>query len=102
MRTLKTLEQMVRMVLGVRPETRDSDKELALIIWNEFYGINPWAPVCEVLRNESIPSIESIGRVRRKVQEKNECLRGKRDRERIEAQRDFIEYALTDTEGGKI
>lgn len=102
MRTLNTLESMIRPVLELKPETRNNDKELALTIWNTYYGVNPWAPVCEVLRNDLIPSIESIGRVRRKVQEKNEALRGERDRERIKAQKDFIEYALTDTEGDKI
>ena len=98
MRSLLTLEAMVRPVLERKPETRDSDKELAITIWNTYYGINPWAPVCEVLRNECIPSIESIGRVRRKIQEKDETLRGSRKKEqaRLEAQEDFIEYALTD------
>lgn len=98
MRSLLTLEAMVRPILERKPETRDSDKELALTIWNTYYGINPWAPVCEVMRNECIPSIESIGRVRRRIQEKDETLRGsrKKEQERLEAQVDFIEYAISD------
>lgn len=98
MRSLLTLEAMVRPVLEKKPETRDSDKELALTIWNTYYGINPWAPMCEVMRNDCIPSIESIGRCRRKIQEKDETLRGSRrkEQERMEAQEKFIEYALAD------
>lgn len=98
MRSLLTLEAMIRPVLEQKPETRDSDKELALTIWNTYYGVNPWAPVCEVLRDECIPSIESIGRCRRKIQEKDESLRGIKHKEkiRIERQKSFIEYALLD------
>ena len=98
MRSLLTLEAMTRRILTKRPETRDSDKELALVLWNTYYGINPWAPVCEVLRNECIPSIESIGRCRRKIQEKDESLRGSKRKEKIrmKQQEIFIEYALSD------
>lgn len=98
MRSLLTLEAMIRPVLERKPETRDSDTELALTVWNTYYGINPWAPVCEVMRNECIPSIESIGRCRRKIQEKDETLRGSRHKEKIRMaeQERFIEYALTD------
>lgn len=98
MRSLLTLEAMVRPVLERKPITRDSDKELALVIWNTYYGINPWSPVCEVMRNECIPSIESIGRCRRKIQEKDETLRGSRRKEqiRMNEQEKFIEYALLD------
>lgn len=98
MRSLLTLEAMIRPVLERKPETRDSDTELALTIWYTYYGIDPYAPVCEVMRNECIPSIESIGRCRRKIQEKDETLRGSRRKEqiRLEAQESFIEYALLD------
>ena len=98
MRSLLTLEAMIRPVLEQKLETRDSDKELALTIWNTYYGVNPWAPVCEVMRDECIPSIESIGRCRRKIQEKDESLRGTKHKEKIrmERQKSFIEYALLD------
>lgn len=96
MRSLLTLEQMIKPILENKPETRDNDKELALNIWTAYYGINPWAPVCEVLRNECVPSLESIGRVRRKIQAEDESLRGSKRKEdiRIKAQADYIEYAL--------
>ena len=98
MRSLLTLEAMIIPVLEKKPETRDSDKELALTIWNTYYGINPWAPLCEVMRNECIPSIESIGRCRRKIQEKDETLRGSKRKEqiRMKEQERYIEYALLD------
>lgn len=98
MRSLFTLENMTRIVLKEMPATRDEDNELALQIWQKFYGVNPWAPVSEILRNECLPSIESIGRTRRKIQAKEESLRGSAEKEqmRLDAQADFIEYALTD------
>lgn len=98
MRSLLTLEAMVRPILERKPETRDSDKELAITVWNTYYGINPYAPVCEVLRNDCIPSIESIGRCRRKIQETDESLRGSKRKEKIRMaeQERFIEYALLD------
>lgn len=103
MKTLWTLEQMVKPVLMAKPDTRDSDKELALEVWRLYYGVSPWTPVEDVLRNDKIPSIESIGRVRRKVQEANVSLRGKRrEKTRMEAQKDYIEYAKTDSTSDKI
>ena len=95
MERLLRLEDMIEPVLRSDPKTRDSDQELTLKIWNVFFGVNPWAPVCEVMRNKKLPSQESIGRVRRKLQEKDETLRGSRrkEKERIDAQLDFIQYA---------
>lgn len=95
MERLLRLEDMIEPVLRDYPKTRDSDRELTYRIWTKYFGINPWSPICEVLRNEAIPSVESIGRVRRKLQEKDETLRGSRrkEKERIDAQLDFITYA---------
>lgn len=93
MKTLYTLEQMIRPILRARPETRENDKELALQVWNIYYGVCPWEPVERVFRDPKIPSLESIGRVRRKLQERDETLRPANDTRRIEAQADFIEYA---------
>ena len=47
---------------------------------------------------KDIPSIESIGRCRRRLQEKDESLRGtEREHIRMEVQKNFIEYAKEDT-----
>lgn len=95
MERLKTLEQKVRAELEMCPCTRDDDRELTLRIWTDFYGVSRWAPVIDVMRRKDIPSQESIGRCRRKIQETEEYLRGSKEKERIrfDAQVDFIEYA---------
>lgn len=92
---LNKLEDMVEPILRSDPKTRDSDRELTLTVWNRCYGVNPWSPICEVMRDEKLPSPETIGRVRRRLQEYDESLRGsrRREKERFEAQLDFIEYA---------
>ena len=102
MTKLETLEKQVRYILASDPTTRDDDRVLTLAVWVNIYNINPWSPVHEVLRDKALPSQESIGRVRRKIQAMDESLRGKRDKERIEAQKDFLEYAKSDTSNGKI
>lgn len=101
---LKTLEAKVLAELINKPATRDDDRELALNVWTDFYGVNPWAPVVEVMRRKGLPSQESIGRARRKLQEQDEGLRGSKQKEKIRMaeQERFIEYAKTDTEGSRI
>jgi hypothetical protein len=99
MSRLKTLEDKVRAVLERDPKARDDDRILTLDVWCNLYGINPWSPVSEVLRNKDLPSQESLGRVRRKIQETDVSLRGTKAKEdvRMKAQVDFIEYAKTDS-----
>lgn len=96
---LKTLEQMVRAILVSNERARDDDRVLTLAIHTTFYKINPYAPYCDVMKNKSLPSQESIGRCRRKIQETDESLRGSKAKEaiRMDRQMDFIEYALSDT-----
>lgn len=95
MERLKTLEAKVRAILEECPQSRDNDRVLSLMVWNIFYGISPWTPVSEVMHNLSIPSQESIGRARRKIQATDEALRGSDPQERIrmEMQAEYIEYA---------
>lgn len=92
---LNTLEDMVREVLKKDPVARDDDRILTLDVWVNIFKINPWSPVAEVMRNKDLPSQESIGRVRRKIQQKDESLRGSKQKEniRLEAQKDFLDYA---------
>ena len=92
---LNTLEDMVREVLKKDPKARDDDRILTLDVWVNIFKINPRSPVAEVMRNKDLPSQESIGRVRRKIQQKDESLRGSKQKEkiRLEAQEDYLEYA---------
>ena len=91
------LEDMVRDILARNKRARDDDRELALNVHMEYYGINPYAPYCEVMRNENIPSQESIGRCRRKIQETEFELRGSKKKEaiRMKEQEEYIDYALS-------
>lgn len=95
MDTLKRLEDKVRAVLEDIPRTRDDDRELTMAVWRIFYGVNPWSPVAEVMANKTLPSQESIGRVRRMVQATEYHLRGSKAKEkiRLEAQADYLDYA---------
>lgn len=95
---LYKLEDMVREILERNERARDDDRELTLRVHMNYYGINPYAPYCEVMWNENIPSQESIGRCRRKIQESDFGLRGSKRKEKIrmEEQETFIEYALND------
>lgn len=92
---LDTLEEQVREVLKKDPKARADDRVLTLDVWCNIYRINPWSPVCEVMRNKNLPSQESLGRVRRKIQQTDESLRGSKHKEsiRMEAQIDYIEYS---------
>lgn len=95
MNRLITLENMVHKVLTENKRARDDDRELALCVWMNYYNVNPYAPVVDVMHNRKLPSQESIGRARRKIQEKDESLRGSKHKEqiRLDAQVDYLEYA---------
>ena len=83
MRSLNTLENMVREVLKRNPEARDDDRVLTLEIWTRIFGISPWMPVSEAMLDKELPSQESIGRCRRKIQQTDESLRGSKAKEAI-------------------
>lgn len=95
MARIKKLEEKVRTMLERYPLTRDDDRLLTLAVWVEFYGLDPYTPIRAVMRNEKLPSQESIGRARRKIQEVDETLRGTKYKEkvRMDAQIEYIEYA---------
>ena len=101
---LDTLEEQVRAVLIKDPKARDDDRILALDVWCNVYKINPWSPVAEVMRNKNLPSQESLGRVRRKVQQHDESLRGSKYKEKIrmDAQADFMDYANGVSDNGQV
>ena len=98
---LYRLEDMVRNVLETNEKARDDDRELTLRVHMNYYGINPYAPYCEVMRNEKIPSQESLGRCRRKIQETEFELRGSKRKEdiRMNEQEAYIDYALNSKRG---
>ena len=95
---LYRLEDMVREILTENESARDDDRELTLNVHMKFYNINPYSCYCHVMRNADIPSQESIGRCRRKIQETDETLRGSKAKEKIRLaeQEMYIDYALNE------
>ena len=101
---LDTLEEMVREVLKKDPKARDDDRILTLDVWVNIFKVNPWSPVADVMRNKDLPSQESLGRVRRKIQQAEENLRGSKAKEqvRMDAQRDYLDYVNGVTDNGQV
>lgn len=95
---LYKLEDMVREILKNNEKARDDDRELTLRVHVNYYGVHPYAPYCDVMWDEKLPSQESIGRCRRKIQESDFELRGSKRKEKIrmDEQETFITYALGD------
>ena len=95
MSRLNNLEEMVRETLKRDPKSRDDDRILTLDIWVNVFKVNPWSPIAEVMRNKELPSQESLGRVRRRIQQTDESLRGTKHKEkiRLNAQADYMDYA---------
>ena len=92
---LKTIEQKVLWELENNPSTRDSDRMLTVAVYMDFYNMTGTTPYIDVMLSR-VPSYESIGRARRKIQETREDLRGKDriERERLKNQETYIDYAL--------
>lgn len=81
----KTTHDLVKKILEQEPETRNSDMflyaELVQRIENEIGGDITGQPFCFVLCNLKelgLPSIESVGRARRKIQEQNPHLQSEK------------------------
>lgn len=91
------MQGKVEAMLTRYPICRDNDRLLIGAVYATYYNVDMNEPFKEVLKNDKLPSFETIGRCRRKAQEQHEELRGKRDKERIERQKEFIEYAKQDT-----
>lgn len=91
---LVKMQDKVEHILTQYPITRDDDRMLIGAIYALYYDVDiKHESFASVLANGKLPSFETIGRCRRKAQEENEELRGKRDKERIELQKEYIEYA---------
>lgn len=96
---LKALESKVRKCLKNYPETRGSDDLLYIEVIKEMgiflgqYTADYWF---RNYRKMGLPSIESVGRCRRKIQEKNEALKPIKEIElqRRAQEKTFYNYSL--------
>lgn len=93
MTRLKRMQDKVEYLMQMYPATRDDDRKLIGAVYTVFYGVDVNAPFKDILLNDKLPNFETIRRCRQKAQEENEALRGKRDKERIDNQKEYLEYA---------
>lgn len=89
---IKTIHNLVLEILEARPDTRASDRLLIEAVYDRYGVVNQ--PFWLVMESD-LPSFETITRCRRKIQQTREDLRavGEVEKERIDRQLDFIEYA---------
>ena len=89
--------EMVEQALVAYPETRSSDDLLIVHIYRDYYGIqaDKFINVLVKRKEMKLPSFESIGRARRKLQEQHEFLRGTDYTEdlRMKEQEAYLEFA---------
>ena len=71
MQKLRTIEDKVRAILKKDEEARNDDMVLYLKVCNSYFkdaGAMPFAEVMSQYRYLGLPSFESVGRTRRKLQ----------------------------------
>ena len=79
MRNLKTIEKKVKAVLEKNTDARNDDMVLYLKVCNSYFkdaGAMPFAEVMSQYRYLGLPSFESVGRTRRKLQAEHPELLG--------------------------
>ncbi len=87
----------VRALLELYPTTRDSDKLLWLAYLVNYHGLKTsigdeaYMKFREILMNESTPTMESVTRARRKVQESDSALCGEKKSERLKQEKQMRE-----------
>ncbi|MBR2681628.1 MAG: hypothetical protein IKE23_12955 [Exiguobacterium sp.] len=91
----KKIETRVRVILENDPKTRDDDN-LLFLEYCAMVGVDVHRPFRELMLDK-IPSRETVTRCRRKIQEKDESLRGTKKIQRVRRnlETEFREYART-------
>ena len=95
---LPKVESMVAQILLEEPKTRDSDELLTICLYRDYYGIGKesFVDVMLMRRQLGLPSIETIGRCRRKLQERAPMIYGSSintKSKRAAAEDEFKDYA---------
>ena len=101
MHNLKTIEGKVRAILEKDEEARNDDMTLYLAVCNTCLkgtGAMPFAEVMAQYRHLGLPSFESVGRTRRKLQEKHPELLGSLRMQKLRArgEKAYRKYAKSD------
>lgn len=97
MSKIKKVEPIVKKVLEEYENTRNDDFELILMVYCEINERAVEYPFYRLMRKHKefgLPSMESITRCRRKLQEKYEHLKAKKDVQEIreKEEEEFREY----------
>lgn len=91
---LDTMQNKVEWALTKYPKTRDNDRLLICVIYEGFYNADiSHRTFKDVALDEAIPNFETIRRCRQKAQAERPELRGKKDRERLDRQKEYVEFA---------
>ena len=98
MKNLKTIEDKVKAILQKNEDARNDDMTLYLIVCNTYLkgaGAMPFAEVMEQYKYLGLPSFESVGRTRRKLQAEHPELLGSVRIQKLRAKReqDYRRYA---------
>lgn len=101
MNNLKTIEGKVRVILEKDEKARNDDMTLYLAVCNaclKSAGAMPFAEIMAQYRSLGLPSFESVGRTRRKLQEKHPELLGSLRIQRLRAKQEkaYRKYAKSD------
>ncbi|MCM1219278.1 MAG: hypothetical protein NC548_32770 [Lachnospiraceae bacterium] len=101
MKNLKTIEGRVRAILEKDEEARNDDMTLYLAVCNSCLkgaGAMPFAEVMAQYKHLGLPSFESVGRTRRKLQEKHPELLGSLRAQKLRArgEKAYRGYAKSD------
>lgn len=99
MTKLKELEPVVKEILKQKPATRGDDDLLYVYVLDQMHiNLNSYSVTSFLLnyRKLGVPTIESVGRCRRKIQTKNEELKPTPDiiLKRKKLENSFYNYSL--------
>ncbi len=100
MDSLKTIEGKVRSILQENEDARNDDMVLYLVLCNLYLNHAGSMPLAEIMtryKELGLPSFESVGRTRRKLQERHPELLGSLRRQKIRAagEKAYRKYAKT-------
>jgi len=89
---MKDYYELVKGIMEKYPDTRDDDMRLYAIVVHQKTHLKPSVAFYEAMYKHSrygLPSYESVTRARRKVQEQEEALRGKKYNDRKKRQEEY-------------
>jgi len=94
---IKHRQDIIFELLLLEPELRDNDNKLLSALWEEEFDIMCWdidffsaEEFLEVLANGDLSKPEAVTRCRRKLQEQNPEIRGKKYIERHQHQTEVV------------